>query len=225
VLDVLKRATNPRRKTKPNVQKLLGIRGGKVYNSCKFFTLKTIKALKIGKSWLLQCNQCVSQCGILENEKGPGTQRVFVHYTTRIPRVTSRFIQWMSWWVRDEYVVLSRYDTTAKISYKSSLLWTCHITVLQNGLPLSDYVWQPLGRQAMPSETWAPVGRFLCRICPPCRFCKVCVQIQHQNEALTKIGKIHPWCYLCTDKFYFIFLFLLDLPTLELFTEHRSQVW
>jgi hypothetical protein len=113
-----------------------------------------------------------------------------------------------------------------RISYKSSLLWPYHITVLQNGLPLSDYVWQPLGRQAMPSETWAPVGRLLCRICPPCRFCKGCVHIQHQNEALIKIGKIHPWCYLCSDNFCSDnFLFLLYLPTLELFTEHRSQVW
>jgi len=53
-----------------------------------------------------------------------------------------------------------------------------------------------------------------------------CVHIQHQNEALIKIGKIHPWCYLCSDNFCSDnFLFLLYLPTLELFTEHRSQVW
>jgi hypothetical protein len=125
----------------------------------------------MGKSWLLQCNQCVSQCGILGEWK---ETRVFVHYTTRIPRVTSRLIQWMSWWVREDYVVLSRYDTNAESlsSHHYTNLWNYGIT--ERAAPVRFCTATPWAGRQWPSETWAPVGRFHCRICTPCRFCKVC---------------------------------------------------
>jgi hypothetical protein len=129
-------------------------------------------------------------------------QRVFVHYTTRIPRVTSRFIQWnivvSTWRVRGFIEIWH----PGRICYKSSLLWTCDITVLQNGLRLSDYV--------KPEHQWADSIAESAHLVDSARS----VHIQHQNEALIKISKIHPSCYLCTEIFYnfFFFCFFATFP-------------
>jgi hypothetical protein len=131
-------------------------------------------------------------------------QRVFVHYTTRIPRVTSRFIQWMSWWVREEYVVLSRYDTkaeslTSHYYYELVILRYC-----RTGCPCQIMRGNNhLGRQCLvkPVHQWADSIAESAHFVDSARY----VHIQYQNEALIKIGKIHPWCYLCTDNFYYYF--------------------
>jgi hypothetical protein len=150
-------------------------------------------------------------------------QKVFVHYTTRIPRVTSRIIQWMSWWVREEYVVLSRYDTTSESLASHHYYELVILRYYRTGCPCQImYGNRWAGRQCLvkPEHQWADSFAESAHLVDSAR----CVHIQQQNEDLIKIGKIHPYrCYLCTDNFYFYFFFCF-FSTCPPLAERRSQV-
>jgi hypothetical protein len=76
----------------------------------------------------------------------------------------------ISWWVREEYVVLSRYNTQAESLTSHHYYELVILRYYRTGCPCQIM----FGNQALAIETWAPVGIFHCRICPLCQFCKVC---------------------------------------------------